>query len=76
MGLVGSLTAIFMRKWLQDKSPINRKRLTVMTLIISLQLISDTIIPQVSMLSHLFGLLIGFTAEMIGTFFIKQKTYL
>ncbi len=65
MGLVGSLTAILIRKWLEHKSPINAKRVMVMTLIISLQLISDTVIPQVSMLSHLFGLLIGFVIQII-----------
>ncbi len=76
MGLVGSLTAIFMRKWLHNKSLIDRKRVMVMTLIISLQLISDLIIPQISMLSHLFGLFIGFITEIIGSFFINKRTYL
>ncbi|EAZ89391.1 rhomboid family intramembrane serine protease [Crocosphaera chwakensis] len=75
MGLVGSLTAIFLRKWLQDKSYINRKRLLTMILVISLQLVSDLVIPQVSMLSHLFGLLIGFTLENIGYFLINRRTY-
>ncbi len=75
MGLVGSLTAIFLRKWLQDKSPIHRKRLLIMILVISLQLVSDLLIPQVSMLSHLFGLLIGFTLENLGYFLMNRRTY-
>ncbi|WP_107667758.1 rhomboid family intramembrane serine protease [Cyanothece sp. BG0011] len=75
MGLVGSLTAIFLRKWLQDKSAINRKRLLIMIMVISLQLVSDTLIPQVSMLSHLFGLLIGFALENLGYFLLNRKTH-
>ncbi len=74
MGLVGSLTAIFLKKWLENKSSINRKRLLIMVTIISLQLISDFVIPQVSLLSHLFGLLIGFVIESLRGFFITQKT--
>ncbi len=65
MGLVGSLTAIFFKKWLQDRSVINRKRLLIMLTVISLQFISDFLMPQVSVLSHLFGLLIGFIIEVI-----------
>lgn len=65
MGLVGSLTAIFFKKWLQDRSVINRKRLLIMLTVISLQFISDFLMPQVSILSHLFGLLIGFIIEVV-----------
>jgi rhomboid protease GluP len=65
MGLVGSLTAIFLHKWYKNKSSINLKRLLVILIIIALQFISDLLIPQVSILSHLFGLLIGFILEFV-----------
>ncbi len=74
MGLVGSLTAIFLRRWLNEKSSINSKRLSMMLIIITVQLISDYLIPQVSMLSHLFGLLIGFMIESFIGVFSTRKT--
>ena len=74
MGLVGSLTAIFLRRWLNEKSSINSKRLSIMVIIITVQLISDYLIAQVSMLSHLFGLLIGFMIESWIGFFSTRKT--
>lgn len=67
MGLVGSLTAIFLRQWWRQKSSNNFKRLVIMLTIISLQFMTDFFFPQVSILSHLFGLIIGFLIElMIG----------
>ncbi|MGK7957998.1 MAG: rhomboid family intramembrane serine protease [Crocosphaera sp.] len=74
MGLVGSLTAIFLRRWLSNKSSLNLKKLLMMVVVITLQLISDYLIPQVSMLSHLFGLLIGFMIEIFIGLLHLQKT--
>ncbi|MEA5508549.1 rhomboid family intramembrane serine protease [Crocosphaera sp. UHCC 0190] len=71
MGLVGSLTAIFLRKWWQEKSSINRKRFLIMLTMLGLQFISDFLIPQVSIMSHLFGFMIGFCLELIVFSFVK-----
>ena len=74
MGLVGSLTAIFLRRWLHEKSSINGKRLSIIVVVIIVQLISDYLLPQVSILSHLFGLLIGFILESLKGVFSTRKT--
>ena len=75
MGLVGSLTAIFLWRWWQEKSLINRNRLIFMLMIVALQFISDFLVPQVSMLSHLFGLIIGFSIELISSLFLRPKIF-
>ncbi|MEA5533282.1 rhomboid family intramembrane serine protease [Crocosphaera sp. XPORK-15E] len=72
MGLVGSLTAIFLRKWWQEKSSINRKRFLIMLMMLGLQFISDFLIPQVSIMSHLFGFMIGFFLELMLFSFVKS----
>jgi rhomboid protease GluP len=60
MGLVGSLLAISIGNWLRKKSRINSQKLQRLTLLIGLQFMLDQVVPQVSSLSHLFGLMIGF----------------
>jgi len=60
MGLVGSLLAIFIGNWLRKKSRANSQKLQRLTLLIGLQFMLDQVVPQVSSLSHLFGLMIGF----------------
>ena len=60
MGLVGSLLAIFIGNWLRKKSRVNSQKLQRLTLLIGLQFLLDQVVPQVSSLSHLFGLMIGF----------------
>ncbi len=60
MGLVGVIAAIMLRGWLRDKSRVAAKGLQSILSIIGLQAIFDLITPQVSMLGHNSGLIIGF----------------
>lgn len=65
MGLVGSVTALFLRNFWQERSHMATKRLQFILLVIGLQFISDFLIPEVSFLSHLFGFTIGFLVGLI-----------
>ena len=59
MGLVGTILVIAFRTWLNQKTLLNAKRLGVVLLVIGLQFVLDSIIPQISFYSHFFGLIIG-----------------
>lgn len=60
MGLVGITSVIFFRDWRKSKSKVAAKQLRIIVIIIILQSIFDILIPQVSFLSHVLGLIIGF----------------
>ncbi|MCU0534757.1 MAG: rhomboid family intramembrane serine protease [Hydrococcus sp. Prado102] len=60
MGLVGVMSAIAFSDWRKEKSRLAAKRLNFILLIIGLQFIFDITNPQVSFLSHLLGLILGF----------------
>ncbi|MCL1471158.1 rhomboid family intramembrane serine protease [Argonema antarcticum] len=60
MGLIGVMAAIMLRGWRKDKSRVAAKGLRSILLIIGLQVIFDLVTPQVSMLGHNSGLIIGF----------------
>ena len=60
MGLVGVIGAIFLQGWRREKSPLAAKRLRFIILVIVIQFALDLATPQVSFLSHLLGLIIGF----------------
>lgn len=68
MGLVGNMTAIFLREWWREKSQITTKRLLLILSIVIIQFSSDYLIPQVSASSHLFGFVIGF---ILGSLLLK-----
>jgi len=65
MGLVGATAALMLRGWLREKAQSARKRLIAAVLIVALQSIFDSLVPQVSMTAHLSGAIIGFTATML-----------
>ncbi|MGK7914864.1 MAG: rhomboid family intramembrane serine protease [Prochloraceae cyanobacterium] len=74
MGLIGVISAIFMRQWLTKKSRLAAKRFQVSLFIVAMQFACDLampkllgIMPQVSMLSHSLGLIIGF---LTGSFLL------
>jgi len=60
MGLVGVITFIFLRIWQLEKSRIAAKRFQFLVLILAVQFAFDIISPNVSFLSHLFGMILGF----------------
>ena len=65
MGLLGVILAMFLRDWHKDKSRLAAKRLQLLSLIVGIQFIFDLTTPQVSFLSHLIGLIIGFFTGLI-----------
>ena len=65
MGLVGSTGALMLRAWLGHKAQAAKRRLAAVVLIIGMQTVFDSMVPQVSMTAHLSGALIGFIVTMI-----------
>jgi rhomboid protease GluP len=73
MGLVGAIAAIFLRDWDKTKSRKDAQRLNFIFLIIiiqftfdfSIQFASAPTTPQVSILSHALGLVIGFLFSLL-----------
>lgn len=69
MGLVGVIVAMFLRDWWKEKSRIASKRLSFVFLVIAIQFLFDFTTPEISFLSHILGLVTGFTVSSI--FLIK-----
>ncbi|GBF79151.1 rhomboid family intramembrane serine protease [Aphanothece sacrum] len=65
MGLLGTMTTIFFKQWKRYKSPMATKRLQFIISIIFLQFVSDFLVPQVSILSHLCGFLMGLIVSFL-----------
>ena len=64
MGLVGATGSVMLRGWLREKALAAKRRLLLMLLLVSMQVLFDLTIPHVSMTAHLSGALIGFAATM------------
>ncbi|GAB4364939.1 MAG: hypothetical protein Kow00121_01050 [Elainellaceae cyanobacterium] len=62
MGLLGAMAAILLKGWRQDKAKVAAKRLRLILLIVGLQVLSDIFTPQVSLVGHASGLVLGFLA--------------
>ncbi|UBF28013.1 rhomboid family intramembrane serine protease [Kovacikia minuta CCNUW1] len=60
MGLLGAIAAILLRGWQQDKARVARKQLGWILGLVGLQVISDLLIPEASMVGHVSGLILGF----------------
>lgn len=60
MGLIGVMAAMFWQDWRKENSPLAARRLRLLVSIIGLQFIFDFINPQISFLSHVLGLIVGF----------------
>jgi rhomboid protease GluP len=65
MGLVGATAALMARGWLREKARMARRRLLATLTIVALQSFLDAVIPQVSMVAHLSGVLIGAAMAML-----------
>jgi rhomboid protease GluP len=65
LGLVGATGALMLRGWLREKALTARKRLVAVILIVAMQSVFDSLVPQVSMTAHLSGALIGFLATTL-----------
>lgn len=65
MGLVGATGALMLRGWLREKALAAKRRLVAIVVIVSMQTLFDSVVPQVSMTAHLSGALIGFAATMV-----------
>lgn len=65
MGLVGATGALMLRGWLREKALAAKRRLLATLLIVSIQYVFDSVVPQVSMTAHLSGAFIGFAVTML-----------
>lgn len=65
MGLVGVICAIFIRDWYLEKSRLTTLRLRLILVVIGIQFILDLLMPEVSFLSHFFGVVIGFFTGLV-----------
>lgn len=65
LGLVGTEAAIQLKGWRLEKAKIARERLRFIALVVVFQFISDLVTPQVSLIGHLSGLILGFGAGLI-----------
>jgi rhomboid protease GluP len=59
MGMVGTQAAILLKGWRTEKAAIARDRLRLILVIVGLQVVSDLLTPQVSLIGHVSGLVIG-----------------
>ncbi|HAC64315.1 MAG TPA: rhomboid family intramembrane serine protease [Cyanothece sp. UBA12306] len=72
MGLVGSITALFIQNFCKEKSLIAKNRLQFILFVVSIQFVCDLLMPEVSFYSHLFGFIIGFFVGSILLIFTAQ----
>ena len=71
MGLIGAMGAIFLQDWWQEKSSLSRQQFMFVLLVVCIQFLIDYNTPHVSLISHVFGLIIGF---MVGLILIRETT--
>lgn len=72
MGLLGVMLAILLHGWQQDRAAIARKQLLFMLFLVGLQTISDLLTPQVSLLGHGAGMILGLVSAY-GLFALGTK---
>lgn len=60
MGLLGIEAAILLKGWQQEKAKVAAERFRLILTVAVLQFISDVLNPQVSLVGHTSGLLLGF----------------
>jgi rhomboid protease GluP len=70
MGLIGAMLSLFWRDWWRHRSRYSLQRLQILLSIIFLQFGIDFIFPNISFLSHIGGLIIGF---LIANLFVSSK---
>ncbi len=60
MGLIGATAAILLRGWIKERARIANRRLRLILVIVVMQVIFDSMTPQVSGSAHLAGVVWGF----------------
>jgi rhomboid protease GluP len=70
MGIVGATAAILFQGWRREKSRIAAQRLRTTLYIIALQIVFDLITPNISVVGHTSGLVLGF---LIGMLLVPKK---
>lgn len=65
LGMVGAEAAIQLKGWHLEKAAIARERLQLIVLVVVFQLLSDLVTPQVSVIGHLSGVVLGFLAGLV-----------
>lgn len=65
MGVLGVMAAILLKGWRQEKAKVAASRLRLIFLIVVLQSIFDTLTPQVSLIGHASGFVLGLLAGSV-----------
>lgn len=65
LGLVGAEAAIQLKGWRLEKAAIAGERLRLILFVVVLQTVSDLLTPQVSLVGHVSGLILGFLTGLV-----------
>ncbi len=65
MGLIGATAALMLRGWLREDAHAAKRRLGLMVLLVLMQVVFDSTMPQVSGTAHLSGVVIGFAIATV-----------
>ncbi|MBW4648320.1 MAG: rhomboid family intramembrane serine protease [Kastovskya adunca ATA6-11-RM4] len=65
MGMIGTMAAILLWGWRQEKSRVAARRLRTILFIVGLQVVFDLTTPQVSFVGHASGLVLGFLISLL-----------
>jgi rhomboid protease GluP len=65
MGLVGVMGAIFLHKWRRENIRFAARQLRWILVLVALQVISDLFNPEVSLVGHISGLILGFLSGYV-----------
>ena len=65
LGLVGAEAAIQWQGWRWERAKVARERLQFIGIVIGFQVLSDLITPQVSVIGHFSGLILGIVAGLV-----------
>lgn len=76
MGLLGVIVVILLQRWYQERSAIATERLRLFVSIVILQFIFDWLVPEISIVAHSVGLLLGIIAGMILIFGLQHRGHL
>lgn len=66
MGLIGALGSVFLRGVRREQAPAARRGLVLVVAVVALQTVFDLAVPQVSLLTHLAGLVVGAMAATLA----------
>lgn len=69
MALLGALTALVLADWIRTRAARDKKALGLIVAVITLQVISDFLVPNVSFNAHLSGFVVGLGIAVIFILF-------